>query len=115
MNSLCAGDTRAGISSPMKCPRKTGAVPRFQCCLVVACVMAKGGLKTLTYGEWFPKGALWFSAWPAQTSQPVFLASQFPSCFAFPRIGFLTYISSGHRMISFLFIHLADRMAALKA
>ena len=75
MNSLCAGDTRAGISSPMKCPRKTGAVPRFQCCLVVACVMAKGGLKTLTYGEWFPKGALWFSAWPAQTSQLVFLDS----------------------------------------
>jgi hypothetical protein len=41
---MCAGKAGAGSSSLMTCPRKKGAVSKFQCCLAVACVMAQGGL-----------------------------------------------------------------------
>lgn len=40
MNGMFAVDARAGISSQMMCPRKKGIVPKFQCCLVIGCVMA---------------------------------------------------------------------------
>ena len=50
--------------------------------------MAKGGLKTLTYGGWFPMGALWLSAWPAQTSQLIFWLSN-----SHPALPFLKWLS----------------------
>jgi len=56
---MCAGEAGAGSSSLMTCPRKKGAVSKFQCCLAVACVMAQGGLKaTITVVGPFEKGTV---------------------------------------------------------
>jgi len=62
---MCAGEAGAGSSSLMKCPRKKGAVSKFQRCLAVACVMVLGGLKAAITVVSPLRRALWIGAWLA--------------------------------------------------